>query len=69
MSNLDARLLAAHEADDRASLIHLYKEAADQAKDANASGFYLTQAFIFALEVGAPEATALEQRLQRLGRV
>lgn len=69
MSNLDARLLEAHARDDRAALIALYSEAADAANTDEARGFYLTHAFVFALESGAPEAPALRARLQQMGRI
>jgi len=68
MSDLDARLLAAHATDDRAMLIKLYAEAADTATDETATGFYLTHAYIFALEAGDPRAPALRARLVAMGR-
>ena len=68
MSDLDARLLAAHAADDRPALIRLYAEAADAAVDADARGFYLTHAYVFALEAGAPEAEQLRAQLVAMGR-
>lgn len=60
---LDAKLLAAHAAQDGRALIPLYCEAARAAPDALAEGFYLTQAYIFALEAGAPEAPKLKAAL------
>ena len=66
MSDLDARLLEAHARDDRAALVALYSEAANTDE---ARGFYLTHAFVFALESGAPEAPALRARLQEMGRI
>ncbi len=69
MSDLDARLLEAHERDDRAALISLYAEAADQAKDEVASSFYLTHAFVFALEAGDARAGNLRARLKAMGRI
>ena len=69
MSELDARLLEAHARDDRAALIALYTEAADFANTDEVRGFYLTHAFVFALESGAPEAPALRARLQEMGRI
>ena len=68
MSDLDARLLKAHERDDRPALAALYREAADCANDADAEGFYLTHAYIFALEMGHPETNALHARLEQMGR-
>lgn len=68
MSDLDARLLAAHGRDDRTALVTLYSEAADSARDAQAEGFYLTHAYIFSLELGHPAAPALHARLKAAGR-
>ncbi|QJF51418.1 hypothetical protein [Roseobacter ponti] len=68
MSTLDARLLAAHEAGDQTALVTLYTEAADQAADDDAAGFYLTQAYIYGLELGHGAAGALRARLVSMGR-
>ncbi len=68
MSDLDARMIAAHEARDQAALIRLYTQAADQANDLTAACFYLTHAYVFALEAGAPEAPGLHARLKAQGR-
>ena len=68
MSDLDARMIAAHAARDQSALIRLYTEAADAANDLTATCFYLTHAYIFALESGAPEALDLRQRLIAHGR-
>lgn len=65
--DLDARLLAAHAADDRAALIALYKEASEAADTPVARNFYLTHAYVFALEAGAPEAADLRARLVAYG--
>jgi hypothetical protein len=68
---LDAELLAAHAAGDGAALARLYARAADAA-DAEgrveAACFYLTHAYVHALETGAPEAAALHARLAARGR-
>ena len=66
--DLDARLLAAHERDDRHALVGLYSEAADAADDLDSACFYLTHAYIFALDTGVPEAAALHARLKAHGR-
>ncbi len=66
--DLDARMIAAHEARDQPALIRLYTQAADQANDLNAACFYLTHAYVFALESGAPEASTLHARLKAHGR-
>ncbi|MEQ9258911.1 MAG: hypothetical protein RIG84_07410 [Roseovarius sp.] len=65
---LEARLLAAHEGDDRFALIRLYTQAADIANDLDAECFFLTYAYIFALEMGAAEASGLHARLKAYGR-
>lgn len=67
-AQLDARLLAAHAAGDRAALVTLYSEAADAAPQAEAGYFYLTQAYVFALEAGHDAAPALRARLVAAGR-
>lgn len=68
MSALDAAILKAHDAGDCAALIALYTKAAERAPDPAAAGFFLTQAYIFALEAGATEAAALHARLLAAGR-
>lgn len=68
---LDLALLDAHDKDDLAALIRLYTVAADEAElkqDIDAACFYLTHAFVFALEDGAAEAATLNQRLAARGR-
>jgi hypothetical protein len=65
---LDAALIAAHEAGDSVRLVRLYTRAANCADDVDAECFFLTQAYVFALQTGAPEATALHARLKAYGR-
>ena len=67
MTDLDTRLLAAHAADDRPALIALYAEAAEQAATGTACAFYLTHAYVFALETGSAFATVLRERLVLMG--
>lgn len=69
MRLLQDRLLDAHARDDRAALVALYTEAADGAGDLDAACFFLTHAYIFALEVDDPTTDALYQRLHAEGRV
>ena len=69
MISLQDRLLAAHDCDDRALLVTLYTEAADAEHDIDAACFYLTHAYIFALEQGHPATQAIFQRLKVHGRV
>ncbi|WP_306155679.1 hypothetical protein [Roseovarius sp. MMSF_3281] len=68
MKDLDTRMITAHEANDRMALIKLYAEAANGANDLDASCFYLTHAYVFALEAGAPQAKDLHARLVKHGR-
>ena len=68
---LDQALLAAHAAADSPALVRLYTQAADQAEAGgrtDAACFFLTQAFVFALEAGLPDAASLNRRLAALGR-
>lgn len=68
-SDLDRELLKAHAREDLPILIRLYTCAADQHSiGSEGEAFYLTHAFVFALEAGAPEAEALNKRLADLGR-
>jgi hypothetical protein len=69
MTSLQDHLLDAHARDDRAALVALYAEAGEAAKDLNAACFYLTHAYVFALEVGDPACAQLYQRLKAHGRV
>jgi hypothetical protein len=68
MIPLDTRLLAAHDANDSLALINLYTQAADQSGDIDAACFYLTHAYVFALECGSPKAAMLRARLTHHGR-
>jgi len=66
-SDLDARLLAAHAAGDRPALIALYLEASEASEPGIACRFYLTHAYIYALEAGSDEAPALRAALVAMG--
>lgn len=68
MTALDAALLAAHAAENQVQLIALYTQAADEAQTPEAQGFYLTHAYVYALEAGHPAAPRLRERLIREGR-
>ena len=68
-TDLDAALLAAHAAGDRVALIRLYTDASEASDDAQAAAFYLTHAYVFALEAGAAEAPALRARLAAMGAI
>jgi len=68
---MDEALQDAHDRHDMDALIRLYTSAADAAEDRHeidAACFYLTHAFVFALERGAPEAATLNLRLADRGR-
>jgi hypothetical protein len=70
-ADLDAALIDAHEAGDQPRLVALYARAADAAEaggDTGACCFFLTQAYVFALASGAPEAGMLHARLLAQGR-
>ncbi|WP_298678865.1 hypothetical protein [uncultured Lentibacter sp.] len=69
MSGLHERLLAAHERDDREALITLYTLAADHSNDLVERSFFLTHAFVFALEAGDARADHLRARLHEMGRI
>lgn len=63
MKDLEAKLLAAHEKGEKAALVELYTLAADRASDDQARRFYLTHAYVFALETDHPNVTILRNRL------
>jgi len=63
MNDLDTQLLRAHTCGDLRALIDLYQQAANQAEDETAAGFFLTQAYIFALELGSARADTLRAHL------
>lgn len=68
---LDRALLDAHARQDPVALVRLYTLAADErelARDTDAACFFLTQAFVFALESGGPRADELNRRLADHGR-
>ena len=64
---LDTALLAAHARGDGTEISGLYARAADQTPDPAAQAFFLTHAYIFALESGSPTAPTLRSRLVALG--
>jgi hypothetical protein len=68
MNGLETRLQAAHEARDHTALIGLYTQAADGAPDDDTACFFLTHAYVFALEQGSDAAAALRARLVAQGR-
>ena len=68
---LEADLLEAHASDDRAALVRLYTKAAE-GEEADGridrACFFLTYAWIYALEAGFDEASVLKARLVSHGR-
>ena len=68
MNNLHAKLLAAHEENDHQTLVALYQKAAQCAATEDEAGFFLTHAYVFALEQGHCDAPALKARLVEMGR-
>lgn len=70
--NLNQKLIAAHAENNVPTLVNLYTEAADGCENAGnieATCFYLTHAYIFALEFGSEKAGDLHRRLLQYGRV
>jgi hypothetical protein len=63
---LDAALLAAHGQGNGRALVGLY-EAAAAGADGVARAFYLTHAYVFALERGDERAAALKTALVEIG--
>ncbi|MDJ1007318.1 MAG: hypothetical protein QNJ13_05780 [Paracoccaceae bacterium] len=71
LADLDRRILAAHKAGRGRDLARAYAEAADAAAaagDADREAFFLTQAYVFALDTGAAEAGRYAARLRAAGR-
>ncbi len=69
MTDLNTRLLEAHAKGDQRALVRLYAQAADQAPDTDTACFFLTHAYVFALEMGHEDTDRLFARLKAHGRV
>lgn len=72
LQDLNQQLLQAHENVDVHKLAELYKQAGDLSEssgDADAACFFLTQAYVFALECGSESAPSLKKRLVIYGRL
>ena len=67
-ANLESELLAAHESRDVDAIISLYAVAAERSEDSEREAFFLTHAWVFALEAGDPRAPEFHRRLRELGR-
>jgi len=68
---LDARLITAHAGGDTDALVGLYAEAGHRAVRAgapDAAAFYMTQAYVYALDRGDARAARLRSWLVRAGR-
>ncbi|MFZ5961344.1 hypothetical protein ACOXXX_00190 [Thalassococcus sp. BH17M4-6] len=65
---LHQRLLAAHASGDGRALVGLYAEAAAIANSKDAACFFLTHAYVHALEAGDARAAALHAALKSEGR-
>jgi len=68
MNDLHTRLLQAHAAGDIAALADLYEQAAASQSDDDARGFFLTHAYVHALEANLPDACRLRRLLVDMGR-
>ncbi len=68
---LHREILEAHASGSKSLLVTLYYQAAEYHEkngDVDAAGFFLTQAYVFALEQGLAVAGELHGRLVDLGR-
>ena len=67
MKTLHDALLLAHRSDDKPALVELYAQAADATNQRIERQFFLTHAYVFALEIGSPRAEVLRRILVDLG--
>lgn len=71
MPDLHKAMLDAHDEENGQLLASLYEKAADEAENRgniDAACFFLTHAYVFALEEGLASAEQLQMRLWRHGR-
>ncbi|MEH6521519.1 hypothetical protein [Sulfitobacter sp.] len=68
MKGLNEQMLEAHAEDDRDALIGLYAQAAGEAADIDTKCFFLTHAYVFALEAADPRTRDLRKQLVSHGR-
>lgn len=66
MTGLDTRLLAAHAAEDKPALVALYSEVAAAVATPTAQAYFLTHAYVYALDCGHPNRDSLRSQLQLL---
>lgn len=64
---LERALLDAHARDDKNRLVTLYAQAANEAVSCARRRFFLTHAYIFALDCGHRDASTLKSELVKLG--
>ncbi|MCH2094901.1 MAG: hypothetical protein MK160_07250 [Rhodobacteraceae bacterium] len=64
---LEGCLLQAHEAGDKQALVSLYAQAADAANSIEAKAFFLTQAYVFALDCAHQDRAGLHSQLVAMG--
>lgn len=67
--SLHSALLDAHSRDDKAALVTLYSQAADQAGSVDERCYFLTQAYIYALDCAHPNAASLQDALAAQSRI
>jgi len=68
----DAEILKAHESGDMESLVKHYTKIADEAElcgDIDACCYFLTLAYVFALDAGHDDHPILQSRLHAHGRI
>lgn len=66
-ASLNEQLLAAHATQDKAALVRLYGDAAKIAPNDRVRGYYLTFAYVFALEINDPATSHLHAQLCAIG--
>lgn len=67
-SALDQKILKAHARGDHGTLVSLYLDAAEMSVEEAAAGFFLTQAYVFALETADDRAADIKAQLVLMGR-
>lgn len=67
--SLDDDLRDAHECGDKSALVGLYTLAAERANTIDEACFFLTQAYIFALDDNHAAQNALKSRLRKYSRI
>ena len=68
---IEKKMLKAHEEYNQKELVRLYTKAGEMKQkenDENAEAFFLTHAYVFALESGSENAKEICKRLVKLGR-